>query len=500
MALSALCGGITYAVYDHFQSIREMSAPPNVPTLTEPLMADESEPENLSVSGERSGEKLPYQAVVQVIAQFEDGGEVVDAWSGSGSIITPDGLILTNAHVVLPDQESPVDFLLVAMTENPDEAPIPIYYAEVMQADARLDLAVIRIITDLYGNDVDAAELDLPYVALGDSDVLSLGDELTILGYPGIGGETITLTGGRVSGFTGEAAYGNRAFIKTNATIAGGNSGGPAVDENGELVGIPTQLGYGGEEGVVDCRILADTNGDGVIDELDGCIPTGGFINSLRPVNLARPLIEKAMRGEVAVMDEYFVAEGDLQEEESYQGAVLYQEDFSDPASGWDIFTDMDVDAGYLNEQYQIGVKTTNIAGWGVSGNVFDDVVLDVDVNVLRASGEGYYGFICRYVDQNNFYALEINEDGSASIWKLVDRIEVIIVRDMEIGKRPGTMVNLGASCIGNELIIYLDGVEAASALDDGFIYGDIGLLAGTRNKENLLVAFDNLVVSSPFE
>ena len=62
---------------------------------------------------------------------------------------------------------------------------------------------------------------------LGDSDALHLGDDILILGYPGIGGETITLTRGEVSGFhLCKRGYGNRAFIKTSATIAGGNSGG----------------------------------------------------------------------------------------------------------------------------------------------------------------------------------------------------------------------------------------------------------------------------------
>ncbi len=500
MALSAVCGGITYAVYDHFQTRLQMAEPFQIPTLPVTASAEETGMDGLEISSARSTVKLPYLAVVQLTAQFEDRGEIVDAWSGSGTIVSPDGLILTNAHVVLPDRESPVDFLLVAMTENPDEAPIPAYYAEVVQADVGLDLAVIRIITDLYGEDVDADSLDLPFVAVGDSDQLSLGDELTILGYPGIGGETITLTGGKVSGFTGEAAYGNRAFIKTNATIAGGNSGGPAVNTDGELVGIPTQLGYGGEEGVIDCRILADTNGDGVIDELDTCIPTGGFINSLRPVNLARPLIEKAMRGEVAALDDYAIPERDIPDEDSFQGAVLYQEDFSNSDSGWDVFTDEDVDAGYANGEYQIMVKTKGMAGWGVSGNVFDDVILDVDVNVLRASGEGYYGLICRYVDQMNFYALEIGEDGYAAIWKRLNGREVFLVDYDKLWASPGKNIDLRASCIGNELTIYLDGVEAATALDGDFSSGDVGLLAGTRSRENLLVAFDNLVVSSPFE
>ena len=79
---------------------------------------------------------------------------------------------------------------------------------------------------------------------------------------------------------------------------AGGNSGGLASTPGGEIIGVPTQLGYGGEDQYVDCRVLADTNRDGYVDEYDNCVPTGGFINALRPINLAMPLIEAAQRGE----------------------------------------------------------------------------------------------------------------------------------------------------------------------------------------------------------
>jgi hypothetical protein len=68
-----------------------------------------------------------------------------------------------------------------------------------------------------------------------------LGESIVILGYPVIGGGTITLTRGEVSGFTAEEPFGNRAFIKTSGTIAGGNSGGLAVNFLGKsLVSQPS--------------------------------------------------------------------------------------------------------------------------------------------------------------------------------------------------------------------------------------------------------------------
>jgi S1-C subfamily serine protease len=238
------------------------------------------------------------RSTVQIIALAESGGRLQPLWTGSGSILTPDGLILTNAHVATdPDPARQPDALGVALTIRSDELPELRYLAEIWDIDTRLDLAVVQIVSDLDGRPVDKEQLNLSHVSLGNSDLLELGDLIRILGYPGIGGETITFTEGTVSGFTRERGVEGRAWVKTDATIAGGNSGGLGANLDGKIVGIPTQVGYGGAERYADCRYLADTNGDGVIDENDNCIPVGGFVNSLRPINLAKPLIEAARTG-----------------------------------------------------------------------------------------------------------------------------------------------------------------------------------------------------------
>ena len=235
------------------------------------------------------------RATVQILALQTAGDSYEVLWSGSGTIIRADGLILTNGHVV-DDRLAEYEFLGVAITDRTDEPPDLLYRAEIASADYALDLAVIRIIADLEGRPV---ELTLPAIAVGDSDRVEIGDRLRVLGYPGIGGETITYTEGAVSGFNSERAVEGRAWIKTDATIAGGNSGGMAVNAVGELIGIPTRASAGETDGdIVDCRPVVDTNRDGLIDDNDTCVPIGGFINGLRPVNLARTLIAAAEGGE----------------------------------------------------------------------------------------------------------------------------------------------------------------------------------------------------------
>ena len=236
------------------------------------------------------------RSVVQVtgLRQSFMGG-MSPAWTGSGTIVHPQGIILTNCHVAAPRKmgmsSPPADRMGISFTESPDEPPALTYFAEVIAVNPQLDLAVMRIVSDVKGRRV--GKLNLPSVPIGDSDHLGLGDKISIFGYPGIGGETVTFTSGNVSGFSHERGQ-RRGWVKTDATIAGGNSGGTAVDASGYLVGIPTQAAAGTGVTPVDARPVLDTNRDGRVDQRDTPMAIGGFINGLRPVNLAIPLLEQA--------------------------------------------------------------------------------------------------------------------------------------------------------------------------------------------------------------
>jgi S1-C subfamily serine protease len=245
------------------------------------------------------------KSTVQIYGLQIQNGNLTPIYSGSGTIISSTGLILTNAHVASPasqgDTSSEPDALAIGLMDQEDKPPVFLYFAKVRAVDGYLDLAVIQITTTLDGTDVNPSGLNLPFVPLGDSDQLHVGDNIKIFGFPGIGGETITFTTGNVSGFTSEKGLGDRAWIKTDATIAGGNSGGLAANNAGFLVGVPTSASAGTGGNVTDCRVIQDTNGDGVVDSRDTCIPIGGFINGLRPINLALPLIKAAQMGQAYV-------------------------------------------------------------------------------------------------------------------------------------------------------------------------------------------------------
>lgn len=242
--------------------------------------------------------KSALNAVVQVVALRESFfGNMSVAWTGSGTIVDSRGIILTNCHVANPRAmgmpSPPADKLGISITRRSDEPPALTYIATIISQSPELDLAVLQITHELDGNKVN--RLNLPFVPIGDSDHLELADTLAIFGYPGIGGDTITFTSGSVAGFTSQKGVGaRRAWIKTDATIAGGNSGGTAIDQDGKLVGIPTQASAGTGITPVDARPVVDTNQDGRVDQRDTPMAIGGFINGLRPVNLAKPFLKKA--------------------------------------------------------------------------------------------------------------------------------------------------------------------------------------------------------------
>jgi serine protease Do len=148
---------------------------------------------------------------------------------GSGFIVSSDGIILTNAHVVEGAKE-----VTVKLMDHRE------YKAKVLGRDKASDIAVLKI--DAHG---------LPTVRLGNSDQLGVGDYVLAIGAPF--GLEETATAGIVSA-TGRSLPGDGAvpFIQTDAAVNPGNSGGPLFDASGAVVGINSQIytNSGGYQGV----------------------------------------------------------------------------------------------------------------------------------------------------------------------------------------------------------------------------------------------------------
>jgi S1-C subfamily serine protease len=437
---------------------------------------------------------IPYRSAVKVTARYLDNGQMVEGWSGSGSIVSSDGLILTSAKLVLPRRFFPVDDLIVSLTVEPDQPPVPMYRAEVLQADRALDLAVIRITTDLEYEPLDSRQLDLPAVEFGDANDLQLGDPLAILGYPRSNSASITLTRGEVGGFAGQEGYGERALIMTWEKLAGENSGGLVSDGSGNLVAIPTQLGTGPDDFPEDCQAIFDTNRDGEINGRDECVPGSGIIQVLRPIDLAQPLIEAAMDGETSVIDLPFpdipVPQGTT---------TLFSDDFSAQDSGWEHGRKVNGFVGYHNGEYRLEVDSPYAVVHGVLDQGFVDTIITVRSRIVTPARGADFGVICRYQDGVNYYAMSISQDQYAAIWKLENNAQTMLmdwVFSSDIPRYdPATIT---ASCQGDELILAVDGVVLGRVTDSTFTNGRIGLMGGVWEHAEYKVVFDNIEIKAP--
>ena len=183
-------------------------------------------------------------AVVRVQPFDESASQFLPG--GSGTIVSPDGYVLTNFHVV-GDTRTEVyhKWSRVAIT-NPgseDDVPKPTYLAKFVDGDPTTDLAVLLIEFEFRGKSPVRTSTIFPFVTVDESDDLMASDWIYIFGYPSVSGLTITVSAGIMGGWLGEdKASGGRAWIKTDAKIDHGNSGGAAVNDHGRLIGVPTAI------------------------------------------------------------------------------------------------------------------------------------------------------------------------------------------------------------------------------------------------------------------
>jgi S1-C subfamily serine protease len=222
--------------------------------------------EGRAAGGRDRGLVRALNGTVQVLVRLETG----QLSAGSGSTISPRGHVLTNFHIVgdngsgqLKGRDGQV---IVAIPPNEGAPARPKYLARVAAADPALDFALLRIAATVDGGPLPA-ELCLEPIPVGDSDTVRIGDPLTIVGYPGVGGQGVTVTRGIHSGLQTLRGM-EGTFFKTDTEINPGNSGGTAIDAAGSLVGVPTA---------------------GVTDRA-----TTGRLGLVRPINAARALIDRA--------------------------------------------------------------------------------------------------------------------------------------------------------------------------------------------------------------
>lgn len=170
--------------------------------------------------------RLVSDSVVEIVTQYQVVSpfyQYVTGGAGSGVILSEDGYIVTNTHVIVDDNDKVVDSITVTLKSGEK------YEATVVGADAETDIAVLKI----------EAEAALPYAVIGDSEALVVGEEVIAVGNP-LGELGGTVTNGIISALDRAIDVDGNTMnlLQTNTAINPGNSGGGLFNMKGELVGI----------------------------------------------------------------------------------------------------------------------------------------------------------------------------------------------------------------------------------------------------------------------
>ncbi len=154
------------------------------------------------------------------------------AMEGSSVFISSNGEILTNAHVV---GQAPICLVQTAKAPN-YSVPSPSYFARVLAVNKDLDIAKLKVISDLKSNPVGQ---DFKYFDLV-SETPSVGQKVYIAGFSVASNDRLAITEGIISGYDDASGYIQGTSLITSAKIDSGNSGGAALTGNGQLIGLPT--------------------------------------------------------------------------------------------------------------------------------------------------------------------------------------------------------------------------------------------------------------------
>lgn len=178
---------------------------------------------------------------------------------------------------------------------------------------------------------------------------------------------------------------------------------------------------------------------------------------------------------------------------------VLFQDDFSRETGWWTNETD-NYTVEYAAGGYRFSITSLNTAIWSIREQSYAGVRLEVDATQTGGVSDGYYGLVCRYDDDNNYYALVISSNGSFGIAKSeAGELEFLQQGSDSALIQPGNATNrVRADCAGQTLSLYANDRLLLEIEDDDFEAGFIGLLAGTRLTGGVEVLFDNYAILRP--
>ena len=184
------------------------------------------------------------------------------------------------------------------------------------------------------------------------------------------------------------------------------------------------------------------------------------------------------------------------------QPAISFSDDFSDPKSGWDRVQSSLGMTDYRKQTYQILVNEPSTDLFANPRLSFKDVIVEVTATRMAGPDHNNFGVICRYKDEQNFYAAQISSSGYGGIFRMKDGEYQLLGMDQMLpvpavlgGSAPN---HIRFECMGSTLLLVVNGAPVDYREDTSFEIGDVGLIAGSYDQPGVHIAFDDFSVSQP--
>jgi len=181
---------------------------------------------------------------------------------------------------------------------------------------------------------------------------------------------------------------------------------------------------------------------------------------------------------------------------------ILFTDDFSETGSGWDRFQSEIGMTDYGDDAYHIEVNQPITDLFANPAQSFKDTVIEVTAYKQNGPANNSFGLICRYQDEQNFYAALITSDGYAGIFRVKNGKYKLLGHDSMLPV-PAILGGTGSNlihfeCIGNSLALAVNGSPVDAQQDKSYDSGDVGLIAGTFEEAGIHIVFDDFKVWQP--
>jgi hypothetical protein len=180
---------------------------------------------------------------------------------------------------------------------------------------------------------------------------------------------------------------------------------------------------------------------------------------------------------------------------------VVFSDDFSNENSGWPTINEAAGTANYKDGGYELTVPDPD-SGYWASPELEDqtNVTIEVDATVTGSARDSDFGILCRGIDSDNQILLLISADGYAMIGKFTGGEFVLLSSEEWVASsainQGNTLNHIRGDCVNNTYSLYANGELIATATDDEFSSGMVGLTIGSYQDPNGAVLFDNFVVT----